>query len=98
MVVDHCGRGAGFPCWGNADSLYAVNLKSIPAKTGSNWLPVFYDLKLNEHRKRPLNPMPTFNFGRISSGVVAILQSGSLYASATFSAHYLNRHTDPVHW
>ena len=33
--------------------------------------------------------MPTFNFGRISSGVVAILQSGSLYASATFSAHYL---------
>jgi mRNA interferase RelE/StbE len=38
--------------------------------------------------KRPLNPMPIFNFGRISSGVAVILLFGSLYVSATFSAHH----------
>lgn len=42
-------------------------------------------------------PCQFFNFGRISSGVAVILQSRSLYASAAFSAHHLNRHTDPVH-
>ena len=48
-------------------------------------------------RKRPLNPMPIFTFGRISSGVAVILLFGSLYLLATFSAHHLNRYTDPVH-
>lgn len=28
------------------------------------------------------------------SGEAVILQSGSLYVSATFSGHHLNRHTD----
>ena len=35
------GRGIGFPCWGNADPLYVVNLKSTIKK---NWL-LFYMIK-----------------------------------------------------
>ena len=48
-------------------------------------------------RKRPLNPIPIFNSIQVSSSAAAILQFGSLCVSAAFSAHHLNRHTDPSH-
>ena len=47
--------------------------------------------------KRPLNPMSIFNSVQVSSGVAVILLFGSLYGSAIFSAHHLNRHMDPTH-
>ena len=48
-------------------------------------------------RKRPLNPIPIFNSIQVSSSAAAILQFGSPCVSAAFSAHHLNRHTDPSH-
>ena len=42
-------------------------------------------------------PCLFFNFGRVATGVAVILLFGSLYVSVTFSAHHLNKHTDPIH-
>ena len=50
-----------------------------------------------QQSKRPLNPMSIFNSVQVSSGVAVILLFGSLYGSAIFSAHHLNRHMDPTH-
>ena len=42
-------------------------------------------------------PHSYFNSVQVSSGVLVILLFGSLYVSAAFSAHHLNRHTDLGH-
>ena len=58
---------------------------------------LFEELETFDRRKRPLNPMSIFNSVQVSSGVAVILLFGSLYGSAIFSAHHLNRHMDPTH-